>query len=731
MLKNQKICKNYLNLTKILSNKCENAKIWQMKNKKFTIHFRYLFYPFLAFLFGISVARGLYSGDTETFLVVIAILFGFGLFFIYKKKYKIMTLLFAFFFIGNGFFFLGSLTYSVKAYDGEVSIVGRVTDNFEETQYSYVVVLDDVSINGERTKNIRANISKGEQGIEVGDILTFESEVTPQSLFVLGSLNSTNYRLNVGYTLEADADDMIIVSGYKKFDETVRQSIKEIIYANMSEDNASIAYAVLFGDQSGISFEVNEAYRNSGIIHIIAVSGFNVSFLIAILYTAFSHTRMGRLASFIVTSIIIVLYAYFCGFAPSVVRASIMGIVFMSGKIFGKRYDLLNSLGLSGFIILFLNPLSAFDVGFLMSVGCVCGMVFLSPLFMKVLTKFSGNKVATYISASLSAQIAILPFLASFGSTVNLLSFIINLFVVPLFGLMYPYLFFMSFLALAMPFLGVLLLPVDWILTACYFIAYIFTNTSLLVKLYPLHLTTKVLFFLAIYTIGNFVIAKPIMKIMASVILLALCLCSVGVLDMSLNNRSSIVYTYSYGQESILLTSSSGQTVAVGENYLLSRAMDNYHIDKLDLYLTFDKLDENDVDQLEDYGFSYFFTTEGENFNDQIIVAEPSQKVEAGDFTFSYLSSEDEVQGLLISFDDMSVFVASEENFDYNNAMAYSNLLSSLNVDIAFVGEHYGIVGNDFISVSSVKNSHSTFNFIDDGNMLFSLGRTITKRSID
>ena len=89
------------------------------------------------------------------------------------------------------------------------------------------------------------------------------------------------------------------------------------------------------------------------------------------------------------------------------------------------------------------------------------------------------------------------------------------------------------------------------------------------------------------------------------------------------------------------------------------------------------------------------------------------------------------MQGLLISFDDMSVFVASEENFDYNNAMAYSNLLSSLNVDIAFVGEHYGIVGNDFISVSSVKNSHSTFNFIDDGNMLFSLGRTITKRSID
>ena len=700
-----------------------------MKTKRL-VNFRYFFYPFLAFLFGITVARGLYSGDIETFLVVIAVLFGFGILFIIKKKFKIMALLFAFFFLGNGFYFIGTLSYNVKSYEGEVSIVGRVTDNFEESDYYYVVVLDDVTINGESAKNIKANFSKGDKTIEVGDILTFESEVTPQSLFTLGVLNSNNYRLGVGYTLEEDVDNVVIATGYTKFDEKVRMAIKNLIYENMSEDNASIAYAVLFGDQSGISFEVNDAYRNSGIIHIIAVSGFNVGFLIAILYTAFSHARMKRLVSFIITCVIIVLYAYFCGFAPSVVRASIMGIVVMTAQIFGRRYDALNALGLSGFIILILNPLSAFDVGFLMSVACVCGLVFFTPLLMKVLSKCMPNKIASYISASLSAQLAILPFLASFGSTINILSFVINLFVVPLFALMYPYLFFISFLSLIMPFLGVLLTPVDWILSACYFIAYIFSSSALQIRLYPFNLTTKVLFFLMLYAVSAIVMIKPITKLLATALLITLCLCSFGIFYVSNNIRSSIVYLYSYGQESVLLTNKNGQSIVVGDNYLLSRAMSNYHLDKIDAYLTFESLNENDVSELKEYGFSYFISTEGDTFQDQIMIVQPNSVMQLGDFDFTYLMIDNDMFGLLITFDQTTVFVASDENFDYNSVDSCS-LLSSLNVDIAFVGGNYNLASENYLTVSSGKNSSTTFNFISDGNMLFSLGNGITTRSID
>lgn len=700
-------------------------------NLKRHVNFRYVFYPFLAFLFGISVARGLYSADIETFLVVIAILFGFGILFVYKKKYKIMVLLFAFFFIGNGFFFLGSLKYSVEAYQGEVSIVGRVTDNFEESNYYYVVVLDDVKINGESAKNIKANFTKGNKSIKVGDILTFESEVTVQPLFTLGALNTNTYRQNVGYTLSANTSDLIVATGYTKFDENVRMSIKELIYENMSEENASIAYAVLFGDQSGISFEVNQSYRNSGIIHIIAVSGFNVAFLIAIIYTVLKRAKVKRSVSFTITCIVILLYAYFCGFAPSVVRASIMGIVIMTAKLFGRRYDALNSLGVAGFIILLLDPLTAFDSGFLMSVACVCGIVFLYPLFYKILRKCINYKIASYIATSLSAQLVILPFLASFGSSMNLLSFVINLLVVPLFGIMYPYLFFLSFISLLLPFLGILLTPVDWLLTVCYYIAYIFSSTSLQFKLYPLNLATKTIFFLIIFAVSKYVSVKPLTKFLSFAVLTMLCICSFGVFSVSININSSILYLYSYGEESVLLTSKNGQTLLVGDNYLLSRAMNNYHIEKLDTYLSFDSLNENDIDQLEDYGISYLFSTDGDKFQDQIVIVEKNQNTKVGDFNFTYLAVEDNVFGLIISFDDVQVFVANNEEFDYNNSIAYSLLLDNFNVDIAFLGENYNFASTKYLSVSCVQNPRTTFNYIKDGNMLFSSKNDLYARSID
>lgn len=88
-----------------------------------------------------------------------------------------MALLFAFFFLGNGLYFIGEAGYKVKEFDGVVSVVGRVSDSFEETQYSYVVILDNVKINGEEAKNIQATFSKGSQVLEVGDMLAFESEV--------------------------------------------------------------------------------------------------------------------------------------------------------------------------------------------------------------------------------------------------------------------------------------------------------------------------------------------------------------------------------------------------------------------------------------------------------------------------------------------------------------------------------------------------------------------------
>ena len=191
-----------------------------MNTKKF-INFRYIFYPFLIFLFGIYMARGLYAGVVENLVITLILLISLGSILIYKKKYKILAILFACFFLGNGFYFLGEHRYKVKDYLGVVSVVGRVSDRFEEGEHSYTIVLDDVSIAGENAKNIELYISKDSNArdLEVGDILAFESEVEVMPLFSLSSLNSSIARQDIGYSASVKQSELIITKGYKKFDE--------------------------------------------------------------------------------------------------------------------------------------------------------------------------------------------------------------------------------------------------------------------------------------------------------------------------------------------------------------------------------------------------------------------------------------------------------------------------------------------------------------------------------
>jgi len=397
-----------------------------MKVKSKVLHFRYVFYPFMALLFGLVVSRKLFAGDILTCVIVPLLFVGLAVFCIFFRKFKPLILLSIFFLLGNGIYFLGLVCYDCKDYEGENIVIGRVTDDIREYEYSTMYKLDSVLINGEGAKNIYLYVSGGEM-LEAGDKVTFSGEVEKIKLFELGSFNSTYLRNNIGYTANAKFADITVVDKNLKFDESLRISVKKMLYANMSEENAAISYAVLFGDKYDIPHATKDIYRNAGIIHILTVSGLHVGFLISLIYFFLGLCRIKRLYTTIITAVILLLYNIICGFAPSIVRASIMAMVIMLSKLSGKEYDSLNSLGLAVFIILAINPLYAFDSGFLMSFFCVTSIFMLNPPLSKMLKKIMPNSVATYISLSISAQIGILPFVASFFQNLNFLSLLLLL----------------------------------------------------------------------------------------------------------------------------------------------------------------------------------------------------------------------------------------------------------------------------------------------------------------
>lgn len=693
-----------------------------MNTQRF-INFRWIFYPFLACLFGIVVAGYLYSNSIETLIISLLLLSSLAFLLIWKKKYKIMLVLFACFFIGCGLFFIGYFTTKPTYYQGNVSVVGRVSDNFEETKYSYIAVIDEVKINGKSDKNVKVYISKGENDIKIGDTIAFESSLESVHLFTLDSFNSSNYRAGVGYTAEVSSDDIVVSNNNIKIDEKIRLAIKEKLYSNMSEESASISYAVLFGDKSGIVYEVEEAYRDSGIIHILAVSGLHISFLILLIFGFLKLLHINKYIRFLITTLIIIFYAFLCGFTPSVIRASVMGIIMMISSLLGRRYDSLNSLGFAGLVIILFSPLSAFDVGFLMSISCVCGIILLYPAFYRFFIKWCPDFVSKYFAVSFSAQVAIFPFLALFSSQFNLLFFVINLLVVSIFSILYPFLFIISMLSLILPFLSSLFIVGDYGIRFITILAQIFSTSSLKVALTPLSFGICCFFFILVFILSQVFMAKPINKFILSCFLILCLCCNYGFTSISTKFSTGVVYLNSYDEQVVILKNSSGQVLLIGKNYILTRYMNNNKVNSFDYYLAFEELSMGRLGELSDYNISHYIAREGDTSVDNILISYGDYTISAGDFVINYILNDDEdVLGACINFDQICVFVANDEENNYNNLTYYKNAISEYNPHLVIAGNNQDI-GRfcDATVVTSKDYAYSDFSYDLNGNLYFKL----------
>ncbi|MBQ8444627.1 MAG: ComEC/Rec2 family competence protein, partial [Clostridia bacterium] len=392
-----------------------------LQMKKF--NFRFLFYPFLIFLLGLNVVRYIFNGEIE-YIIICGVLIGLLVTYcIIRKHFKQMIVLLICFVVGCGWYFVGvSLSFNQQVYVGKVAVVGRVTDSISEEKYSYTIILDDVKINGESGDNISVRVTNCYDLPQVGSFISFESELENVHAFTLGNFNTSCYRSGVRYYADCNFKYAVVTEGYQLFDEQVRLRVKGMLEQNMSYENAQTAYASLFGDKNNLDGDVYANYNGAGILHILTVSGLHISFLISLIFGLLELCRVNKYVNFVVTTVFIIFYAYLCNWTPSVLRAGIMGIVFMLSKLLHRKYDSLNALGLAGFIICLTRPLSGLDVGFLMSVFCVIGINMVMPIIKRALIKILPKGMSEALAISIAAQIGIFPIVCLIGGGFNVLS---------------------------------------------------------------------------------------------------------------------------------------------------------------------------------------------------------------------------------------------------------------------------------------------------------------------
>ena len=269
--------------------------------------------------------------------------------------------------------------------------------------------------------------------MEPGDVIKgiFEMHMTTPDSETESDFYSGKGIFLMGY--QEEEAELIKVSSipYWAYPAIWRQNLKDLINSVFPEDVSAFARALFLGDRTSIDYETSTAFKVSGIMHIITVSGLHVTILFTLLYIV---CLKRRLLVVLIGIPVMVLFAAIAGFSPSVTRAAIMIILMMIAMLFDRDYDGPTELAFACLVMLIANPLVITTASFQLSVSSVTGIFLFRD---KIQTWLSGlwsesrfSKIRKWIITSLSLTISAMslttPLVAYYYGVVSLVSPLTN-----------------------------------------------------------------------------------------------------------------------------------------------------------------------------------------------------------------------------------------------------------------------------------------------------------------
>ena len=208
-------------------------------------------------------------------------------------------------------------------------------------------------------------------------------------------------------------------------------------------DDAPLARALLIADQQQIPTEMRDRYAAAGIIHMLSISGLHVAVIAAAVELLFQVARLSRRASLIGSFVVTVVYVAVIGApAPAVRSATMLGVAILS-RLAQRPTSIWASWALGAFVPL-VNPATALDVGYQLSVLGMCALVAAGRLWKRHFSsKLEGlkGKIARELITSLVACAITAPLVAWVFGRVSLIAPLTNLIAAPVITLAQPILF--------------------------------------------------------------------------------------------------------------------------------------------------------------------------------------------------------------------------------------------------------------------------------------------------
>lgn len=407
----------------------------------------------LFFLFGIAIASFIDIDIEKSSTVLLAAMISLVLAGLFNLLYRNFILaIFCFAFIA---LFLGISHYSFfdfknraeLSYDKEILITGKIIKKPEidfKSQKVVIQTLNNSDLNLRKPANLLVSLPHY-PSYQYGNVINFKGKIEKP-----GVINGFDYgrylkkSLIYGVVNQPQDVEQIPVELSKKEKAvkslySVSTAFEKSLNQILPEPHASLAAGLILGIKRNIPDYFNEALGVTGLTHIIALSGYNITIILVVLGELLLG-YLNRKQVFAVGALVAIGFVILTGAASSVVRAAIFSLMVIFGRTIGRQADFSNLILLAAVIMLVLNPfLLRSDIGFQLSFLAFAGIIYLSPIIQKLFEKDKYKKIPKFIknplTETLGAQILVAPLiLTAFGrfSLISPVANVLVLWIVPL-----------------------------------------------------------------------------------------------------------------------------------------------------------------------------------------------------------------------------------------------------------------------------------------------------------
>ena len=284
--------------------------------------------------------------------------------------------------------------------------------------------------------------------------------------------------------VEKDCANIILSYSNKAFLQ-IKQNIEKVF----PEKECNLFLGIMLGYTDNIEEDIVQSFQDSNIAHILAVSGMHITYIIIGLMFVLKN-RIGKRKTRYIIIIALIIFMCITGFAPSIVRATIMGIILVGADLLYRKNDIWTSIAISLLILLIYNPFLLTSVSVLLSYGGTIGIIVFNKNIYYLFEKLKKpkkryvrkkNKLITYIVnilkdavvITISAQIAIIPIMIVCFNTSGIAFLITNVAISFIIG---P-ITFLGFIAIIISFISLTLLKfISYILNPLFNLLIIISN---------------------------------------------------------------------------------------------------------------------------------------------------------------------------------------------------------------------------------------------------------------